>query len=305
MRRKTTAKRLLNNAYEGYQDQPQHEAIEHRPSKMRKQLHPIIGREEEIRPCDAAPLKLISRTFEIDNGAELTIGDGDITMEVLGNLQTCSRAELIAMVLSMQKETDNLREQIKTLTACGRLAQNLEELVTKSDGWLNCCSVTTSPSIPGTHEGNFAPGQFPSKDVKNDRWVEHEGSSQQGCGQERNAETLRSETTLYQEFIPAELLERCNTGTTAQKLTNELLRGLYDRDRLASHSISGAVNSKRGQPKPALPAHEIQAILRAVQHYFPGKTDSEIKGYIRQKLQNEAKRLRKKPHPCELPLVGP
>ena len=34
----------------------------------------------------------------------------------------------------------------------------------------------------------------------------------------------------------------------------------------------------------------------AVQHYFPGKTDSEIKGYIRQKLQNEAKRLRKKPH---------
>lgn len=36
--------------------------------------------------------------------------------------------------------------------------------------------------------------------------------------------------------------------------------------------------------------------LGAVQHYFPGKTDSEIKGYIRQKLQNEAKRLRKKPH---------
>ena len=33
-----------------------------------------------------------------------------------------------------------------------------------------------------------------------------------------------------------------------------------------------------------------------MQHYFPGKTDSEIKGYIRQKLQNEAKRLRKKPH---------
>ena len=37
--------------------------------------------------------------------------------------------------------------------------------------------------------------------------------------------------------------------------------------------------------------------LGAVQHYFPGKTDSEIKGYIRQKLQNEAKRLRKKPLP--------
>lgn len=33
-----------------------------------------------------------------------------------------------------------------------------------------------------------------------------------------------------------------------------------------------------------------------VQYFFPGKTDAEIKGYIRQKLQNEAKRLRKKPY---------
>jgi len=41
-----------------------------------------------------------------------------------------------------------------------------------------------------------------------------------------------------------------------------------------------------------------------VQRFFPGKTDSEIKGYVRQKLQNEAKRLRKRPHPAEDPLVG-
>ena len=37
--------------------------------------------------------------------------------------------------------------------------------------------------------------------------------------------------------------------------------------------------------------------LGEVQHYFQGKTDSEIKGYISQKLQNESKRLRKKPLP--------
>ncbi|XP_016328412.1 uncharacterized protein LOC107677865 [Sinocyclocheilus anshuiensis] len=96
-------------------------------------------------------------------------------------------------------------------------------------------------------------------------------------------------------FITPELLERCNTGTTAQKLTNDLLRGLYERECLASHSISGVVYNKRGQPKPALPTEEVQAILRTVQYFFPGKTDVEIKGYIRQKLQNEAKRLRKKP----------
>jgi hypothetical protein len=52
-----------------------------------------------------------------------------------------------------------------------------------------------------------------------------------------------------------------NTGTTAQKLTNDLLRGLYDQDCLASHSISGLINSKKGPSKPALPEDQIQAIL--------------------------------------------
>lgn len=61
-------------------------------------------------------------------------------------------------------------------------------------------------------------------------------------------------------------MERCNTGTTAQKLTNDLLRGLYERDCLASHSISGVVYNKRGQPKPALPTEEVQAILSKTQH---------------------------------------
>ncbi|XP_072550024.1 BEN domain-containing protein 6 isoform X2 [Salminus brasiliensis] len=275
-----------------------------RPSKMRKQLQPLEDNRQKLTSCDAGPLKLISRTFEVENTAGLAIGDGDITMEVLGNLQTCSRSELIAMVLSMQRETDSLREQIKTLTACGRLAQNLEELVTKTDSWLNRCGVEMTPSIPKAHEGNSAPSPVPAPEVQSDQRIEQQASSQLG-GHEMNEKKPRSETPLYQEVIPVELLERCNTGTTAQKLTNELLRGLYDRDCLASHSISGVVNSKRGQPKPALPAHEIQAILRAVQHYFPGKTDSEIKGYIRQKLQNEAKRLKKKPHPAEEPLLGP
>ncbi|XP_007240008.1 uncharacterized protein LOC103038210 [Astyanax mexicanus] len=304
MRRKTAAKRLLNNEHEGEPEQAQCEAIEHRPSKMRKQLHPLEDLRQKLTPCDGGPLKLISRTFEVESTAGLAIADGDITMEVLGNLQTCSRSELIAMVLSMQRETDSLREQIKTLTACGRLAQNLEELVSKTEGWLNCCSIERTPSIPKAHEGNSAPSPVSAPVVRNNHRIEQQVSTQQD-GHETDEKTPRSETPHFQEIIPAELLERCNTGTTAQKLTNELLRGLYDRDCLASHSISGVVNSKRGQPKPALPAHEIQAILKAVQHYFPGKTDSEIKGYIRQKLQNEAKRLKKKPNPSEESFLGP
>lgn len=78
---------------------------------------------------------------------------------------------------------------------------------------------------------------------------------------------------LFLKVITADLLERCNTGTTAQKLTNDLLRSLYDRDCLASHSISGIVNSKRGTPKPALPAHEIQAILSTYKRRFVTSTE--------------------------------
>lgn len=39
-----------------------------------------------------------------------------ISLQVLGSLQSRSRAELIAMVLSMQREMDGLREQIRSLT---------------------------------------------------------------------------------------------------------------------------------------------------------------------------------------------
>lgn len=36
--------------------------------------------------------------------------------QILGGLQSCSRADLITMVLSMHREMDSLREQIRCLT---------------------------------------------------------------------------------------------------------------------------------------------------------------------------------------------
>ncbi|XP_066498522.1 BEN domain-containing protein 6 isoform X2 [Hoplias malabaricus] len=275
---------------------------------MNELSDPLIALLSHVEHIDIIKITLHPKTSEVENTTGLTIGSGDITVEVLGNLQTCSRSELIAMVLSMQRETDSLREQIKTLTACGKLSQTLEELVMKSEGWLNCCSLNVTSPQHGTLmelERSCAPSPILAPEVLCDSLIEQRSSTQQECCHKIDDTTSMSETPFYQEVIPAELLERCNTGTTAQKLTNELLRGLYDRDCLASHSISGVINSKRGLPKPALPAHEIHAILRAVQHYFPGKTDSEIKGYIRQKLQNEAKRLKKNPHSAKEPLVGP
>ncbi|XP_077068169.1 BEN domain-containing protein 6-like isoform X3 [Siphateles boraxobius] len=271
MRRKTIAKRILYNGYEGYEETPEdtgarvNHVFSQEPAKRRK-WRGLNG--EDISSCNADYIKFKSKAFEVDKPLGDSTRDADFTMEVLGSLQSCSRAELIAMVLRMQREMDGLREQIRSLTACGKLAQTLEELIESSDRWLCGSHESATPSIPREAERSRPPSHISPPTV-----------------------------------ISADLLERCNTGTTAQKLTNDLLRSLYDRDCLASHSISGIVNSKRGMPKPALPAHEIQAILRTVQRFFPGKTDSEIKGYIRQKLQNEAKRLRKRPHPADDPLV--
>ncbi|XP_051742426.1 uncharacterized protein LOC127508476 [Ctenopharyngodon idella] len=310
MRRKTIAKRILYNGYEGYEETPEdtgaraNHVFSQEPAKRRK-WRGLNG--EDISSCNADYIKFKTKAFEVDKPLGDATRDADFTMEVLGSLQSRSRAELIAMVLSMQREMDGLREQIRSLTACGKLAQTLEELIERSDRWLCGSHEAATPSIPREPERSRPPSHISPPTVLSGRTAECASSEQQGCGQYEVTQTMqtqRNETLLEQKVITADLLERCNTGTTAQKLTNDLLRSLYDRDCLASHSISGIINSKRGTPKPALPAHEIQAILRTVQRFFPGKTDSEIKGYIRQKLQNEAKRLRKRPHPADNPLVG-
>ncbi|XP_051770792.1 uncharacterized protein si:ch211-194k22.8 isoform X2 [Ctenopharyngodon idella] len=214
-------------------------------------------------------------------------------------LQSYSKKELIAMVLCMQREMEDLKEQLRCLTACGKLARNLETLIEKTQMWSNGNNGTSlgTPVSQGTAQ---APAETDAviPDVRSPPAVVNGQWLNQGPGPQKPHETTQNPQRdgLFTEFITPELLERCNTGTTAQKLTNDLLRGLYERECLASHSISGVVYNKKGQPKPALPTEEVQAILRTVQYFFPGKTDAEIKGYIRQKLQNEAKRLRKKPY---------
>ncbi|XP_028840990.1 uncharacterized protein LOC114793418 [Denticeps clupeoides] len=302
MRRKTAARRHVGCEFEAAGEPeggereadaaaPPSPASCHRLQKRRKRGG------EETAPGATGSAELRTRGFELDN---FITEHGKDTTEILGGLQSQSKAELVAMVLNMHREMDNLREQIRCLVACGRLAQNLESLVERTDSWITNSTRVMSPQIFVT---SGVPSQVIAHDVPNGRWSKMLTNHSRACDAHtvhaavNGGEPQGKSAPVFQDFITAELLDRCNTGTTAQKLTNDLLRGLYERDCLASHSISGIVNNKRGQPKPALPADEVQAILRAVQHFFPGKTDSEIKSYIRQKLQNEAKRLRKKPHP--------
>lgn len=57
-----------------------------------------------------------------------------ISFQVLGSLQSRSRAELIAMVLSMQREMDCLREQIRSLT--GKVVDFWSEIRRQSPHWV-------------------------------------------------------------------------------------------------------------------------------------------------------------------------
>ncbi|XP_076855335.1 BEN domain-containing protein 6 isoform X2 [Brachyhypopomus gauderio] len=294
MRKKTKAKRILD--YENEEDEEEEQTRDefcHGLQKRRKQMYPAKDRREEHSSAAASLQKLDLRGYELDRSPADNFTDGHATSEEADFLQSYSKMELIAMVLCMQREMESLKEQLRCLTACGKLAQNLETLIEKTQVWPNGENTPSLPLSPSTvrvpmEMDDLMPSRLCIPSVLNGQWVKQESVTQ-------ISKESSSRDGLFTEFITPELLERCNTGTTAQKLTNDLLRGLYERDCLASHSISGVVYNKRGQPKPALPTEEVQAILRTVQYFFPGKTDAEIKGYIRQKLQNEAKRLRKRP----------
>uniref|UniRef100_A0A8C9QT48 Si:ch211-194k22.8 n=1 Tax=Scleropages formosus TaxID=113540 RepID=A0A8C9QT48_SCLFO len=171
-------------------------------------------------------------------------------------LQSRSKAELIAMVLCMQSEMESLKEQIRCLTG------ERQSSSSRTAGAARVRDIATlSIKIKRRCEMLFV-------------W---RGSRSHSCEASNNATLpcrsfpVRKESLtprvprVSPQFITPQLLERCNTGTTAQKLTNDLLRGLYERECLASHSISGIVYNKRGQPKPALPADEVQAILSTKQ----------------------------------------
>ncbi|KAI9536282.1 hypothetical protein NQZ68_034839 [Dissostichus eleginoides] len=93
--------------------------------------------------------------------------------------------------------------------------------------------------------------------------------------------------------IKQDIKDRCNK-TTAAKYTNDLMHGLYTTQFMAAHSVTGLGASSRGETRPSLPSSELTKIVCEVKSVFKEKTEAEIKGYIRQKLSNSAKILKRK-----------
>ncbi|XP_033913386.1 uncharacterized protein LOC117434828 isoform X2 [Acipenser ruthenus] len=314
MRRKTKAKRVLDpgNEEEKQQDEEEggeEEGTEHGLQlKRRKKMQAARGKADRNSPSAVGLHKPRMGAFDLEINNMDNVSDCNSTREESDYLLSRSKSELIAMVLCMQREMEGLREQIRCLTACGKLARNIEALIEKTQTWASGDdSMPAALDMQGVQTGGqqaLTPAATPAAAVV------QQASPREGILTE--PESQRKRLYVLPEYITQDLLDNCNTTATAQKLTNDLLRGLYERECLASHSISGIVYNKKGSPKPALPADEVQTVLSepisllmssklgTVQHFFPGKTDAEIKGYIRQKLQNEAKRLRRKPQPPEI-----
>ncbi|KAK1159070.1 hypothetical protein AOXY_G22954 [Acipenser oxyrinchus oxyrinchus] len=301
MRRKTKAKRVLDpgNEEEKQQDDDEEEGEEEGEGtehglqlKRRKKMQAARGKADRNSPSATGLHKPRMGAFDLEINNTDNVSDCNSTREESDYLLSRSKSELIAMVLCMQREMEGLREQIRCLTACGKLARNIEALIEKTQTWASGDdSMPAALDMQGVQTG----GQ---QALTPAAAVVLQASPGEGIVTE--PESQRKRLCVLPEYITQDLLDHCNTTATAQKLTNDLLRGLYERECLASHSISGIVYNKKGSPKPALPADEVQTVLRTVQHFFPGKTDAEIKGYIRQKLQNEAKRLRRKPQPSKI-----
>ncbi|KAJ8375547.1 hypothetical protein SKAU_G00061270 [Synaphobranchus kaupii] len=76
----------------------------------------------------------------------------------------------------------------------------------------------------------------------------------------------------------------------AQKFINDLLHGLYTREYMAEHSLTGAKSSVgKDQPKPPIPRKELELITKAAKEHFPSLTDGNIRALIQQKLNNASK----------------
>ncbi|XP_071822407.1 BEN domain-containing protein 6-like isoform X2 [Apostichopus japonicus] len=93
------------------------------------------------------------------------------------------------------------------------------------------------------------------------------------------------------------VMRRCN-NQEASKMVNDMMTGLFSKEHMASHTLTGTVSGEGTDPhavaKHQLDRSAVQEIVARVLKAFPIKTSSEVRGMIRQKLSNAAKALKRK-----------
>ncbi|KAK0136851.1 BEN domain-containing protein 6 [Merluccius polli] len=84
------------------------------------------------------------------------------------------------------------------------------------------------------------------------------------------------------------LFVKVKSFQSPQKFINDLLHGMYSREYMASRSVTGQSSSST-EGKPGLAKQDLFEITNAAKLKFTHITDTNIKAFIRQKLNNAAK----------------
>ncbi|KAG1954853.1 hypothetical protein F2P79_008933 [Pimephales promelas] len=193
MRRKTKAQRILDYENEEDEEEEQNPDFSNGSQKRRK-MYPSKEKAEENSSSDAGLQKLDMKVNELDcSSADLyTDSPHASESEEANYLQSYSKKELIAMVLCMQREMEDMKEQLRCLTACGKLARNLETLIEKTQVWSNGNNGTSlgTPVTRGTAQSpakahTVIPDVRPPPAVVNGQWLN------QGQGPQKPLETTQ------------------------------------------------------------------------------------------------------------------
>lgn len=237
-----------------------------RGKRMKKRKYPSDAADETQKeqgcakqkkaagPAPSSACKNLMDEILQKEDMQATSNQGD---EVIKNLQ-----EEISI---LKEEKKQLRSENKNLRKTIRLITNLPELLT---GMQNIMEEMKAVKCP------LSSGEATQKPVK-------EFPSQ---GQQEDSLSTKL----------SRLVNRCNTKEPT-KLVNDLLTGLFDDQYLASHTITGATfKGYEGLQKEKMDPMTVNAIIETVTKFFPDRTPSEVKHFMRQKLANSSKTVKRR-----------
>ncbi|XP_077054732.1 BEN domain-containing protein 6-like [Siphateles boraxobius] len=179
-------------------------------------------------------------------------------------------------VANLERDNSSLRNALSIIEGLPEMISSMQQLITQPN----------KQSFPRTMKDNNDVAEAPCM-----AHTSTAGPSLQSSRTQLPVDDCSSVAVCLD--IPQAIRDRCNK-VTAAKYTNDLMHGLYTTAFMAAHSVTGLGSSSKGETRPSLPHEDVKKIVCEVKSVFPEKNDAEIKGFIRQKLSNAAKIVKRK-----------
>ncbi|XP_059920427.1 BEN domain-containing protein 6-like [Gadus macrocephalus] len=175
----------------------------------------------------------------------------------------------------LQRENDSLKAKIATMKLLPDVLQKMEEFLRSAP------RPTTTPIPTPTPRPRPEPTLSPAPTAVPPPATEDPSPAP-------GPSSASATEALGHSVIPKGLVERCSFQSP-QKFINDLLHGMYTREYMAGHSVTGQSSSSCTEGKPGLAKQDLVEITNAAKLKFTYVTDTNIKAFIRQKLNNAAK----------------